>query len=81
MDKKKSIKPAKKAKKGRRGRKKPTNDVSAPENEKKELIAMLMSKTEKSEEDILAAYDKFHEKFPSGEINEVEFLKESKVSI
>ena len=82
MDKKKGAKPAKKGKKGRRGKKKPTNDVSAEvaaENEKKELVATLVSKTDKSEEDVLAAYDKFHEKFPSGEINEIEFLKESKV--
>ena len=84
MDKKKGGKAGKKGRRGKKGKKKTVSkggvsveDVA--QNEKKELIAMLMSKTDKTEEEVLAAYDKFYEENPSGEISEPEFLKQSKV--
>ena len=82
MDKKKGGRALKKGKRGKKGKKKPANDVSAQvaaQNDKKELIAMLMSKTEKTEEEVLEAYDKFHLEHPFGEISQEEFLKQSKV--
>ena len=82
MDRKKANKPAKKGKRMKKGKKKPSNDVS-PEmaliNEKKDLVAALIAKTGGSEEDILDAYNKFYDEFPSGEISEKEFLDQSKV--
>ena len=82
MDKKKGGRALKKGKRGKKGKKKPANDVSAEvaaQNDKKELIAMLMSKTEKTQEEVLEAYEKFHLEHPSVEISQEEFIKQSKV--
>ena len=82
MDKKKSGKNLKKGRKGKRSKKKVNADISPEDaalNEKKELVAALVSKTGKSEDEVLAAYDKFHEENPSGEISQQLFLETSKV--
>ena len=76
-EKKKKIKKTKKTKK----KKKPLDNASietAAENAKKELLELLMTKTELSEEEIVIAYDEFHEKYPSGAITRKEFLAQSK---
>ena len=44
------------------------------------IIEFLLTKTELSEEELLKAYDDFHEKYPEGEINKTQFLAQSKVS-
>ena len=85
MDYKKSSKPAKKkkTKKGKK-KKKPIDDAAAElaaEKEKKELVESLLAKTDLSEEEIILAYEDFHEKYPSGEITEKEFLQQSKVDL
>ena len=70
----KSIKaPAKKGKKGKKGKKKVDKTLTgdAAEAAKKELVTSLMSKCNMSEEQVLAAYDAFYEKYPSGEITQV----------
>ena len=74
----------KKKKKNKQTKKKKPIDTAAvelaAENAKRELVEFLQTKTELSEEEILLAYDHFHEKFPSGEITKQEFLIQSKVS-
>ena len=74
----------KKKKKSSKAKKKKPIDTAAvelaAENAKRELVEFLQTKTELSEEEILVAYDHFHEKYPSGEINKQEFLVQSKVS-
>jgi hypothetical protein len=72
----------KKPKKGKK-KKKPIDDAAAElaaENEKKALVESLVAKTDLFEEEILAAYEEFYEKFPSGEITEKQFLQQSTVS-
>ena len=72
----------KKTKKGKK-KKKPIDNAAtelAAEMEKKELVDSLVVKTDLLEEDILVAYDEFHEKYPSGEITEKEFMGQSTVS-
>ena len=86
MDKKKGSKPAKKGKKGKLGKKGKKNiakDLSgdAAENAKKELITSLMAKCDLSEEEVTAAYDAFHEKYPVGEISQQQFMEESNAGI
>ena len=86
MDKKKGSKPAKKGKKGKLGKKGKKNiakDLTgdAAENAKKELITSLMAKWDLSEEEVTAAYDVFHEKYPSGEISQQQFMEESNAGI
>ena len=80
MDKKKNAKPTKKAKKGKKGKKNVSKDVTA-EAAKKELITSLMEKCKLSEEYVLSAYDQFHEKYPSGEITQTQFVEQSKAGI
>ena len=66
--------PAKsKGKKGKKSKKKVDKNLTgdAAEAAKKELISSLMSKCNMSEEQVLAAYDVFYEKHPSGEISQV----------
>ena len=73
----------KKKKSSKTKKKKPIDTAAvelAAENAKRELVEFLQTKTELSEEEILVAYDHFHEKYPSGEINKQEFLIQSKVS-
>ena len=74
----------KKKKKNKQTKKKKPIDTAAvelaAENAKRELVEFLQTKTELSEEEILLAYDHFHEKFPSGEITKQEFLIQSKAS-
>ena len=82
MDTKRRGKPAKKKKSKKGKKKKPIDDAAAElaaENEKKELVESLMAKTDLMEEEILAAYEDFYEKYPRGEINEKQFLQQSKV--
>ena len=84
MDTKRRGKPAKKkkSKKGKK-KKKPIDDAAAElaaQNEKKELVESLVAKTDLLEEEILAAYEDFYDKYPSGEITEKQFLQQSKVN-
>ena len=82
MDTKRRGKPAKKKKSKKGKKKKPIDDAAAElaaENEKKELVESLVAKTDLLEEEILAAYEEFYEKYPSGEITEKQFLQQSKV--
>ena len=82
MDTKRRGKPAKKKKSKKGKKKKPIDDAAAElaaENEKKELVESLVAKTDLEEEEILAAYEEFYEKYPSGEITEKQFLQQSKV--
>ena len=86
MDKKKGSKPTKKGKKGKlgkKGKKNITKDLTgdAAENAKKELITALMAKCDLSEEEVTAAYDVFHEKYPGGEISKQQFMEESNAGI
>ena len=46
---------------------------------KVESIKLLVEKFEMSNIDALIAYDKFHKKYPSGEIKKLDFLEENKV--
>ena len=46
---------------------------------KVESIKLLVKKFEMSNIDALLAYDKFHKKYPSGEIKKLDFLEENKV--
>lgn len=75
MDKRRNSKaPAKtKGKKGKKSKKKVDKSLTgdAAEAAKKELIASLVSKCNMSEEQVLAAYDAFYEKYPGGEISQV----------
>ena len=83
MDSKRRVKTGKKRKSKKAKKKKPIDDEAAQlaaENEKKALIESLMAKTDLLEEEILAAYDDFYEKYPKGEITEKQFLQQSTVS-
>ena len=64
--------PSKNKKKGKKGKKKADKNLSgdAAEEAKKELISSLMAKCNMSEEQVLAAYDAFYQKYPSGEITQ-----------
>ena len=55
-------------KKGKKGKKKVDKTLTgdAADNAKKELVASLMAKCNMSEDQVLAAYDAFYEKYPSG---------------
>ena len=84
MDNKKNGKPAKKkkTKKGKK-KKKPIDNVAADlaaENAKKKLVESLVAKTDLLEEEILAAYEEFYEKYTKGVITEKQFLQQSKVA-
>ena len=82
MENKKNAKPAKKKKTKKGKKKKPIDDAAAElaaENEKKVLVESLVAKTDLLEEEILAAYDEFYEKYPKGEITEEQFLDQSTV--
>ena len=73
----------KKSKKGKK-KKKPIDDAAAElaaENEKRELVESLVAKTDLLEDEILAAYEEFYEKYPGGEISEEQFLQQSTVII
>ena len=82
MDSKRRVKTGKKRKSKKAKKKKPIDDEAAQlaaENEKKALVESLMAKTDLLEEEILAAYDDFYEKYPKGEITEKQFLQQSTV--
>jgi len=83
MDKRKNTKvPHKTKKKGKKSKKKVDKTLTgdAAENAKQELIKSLCSKCNMSEEQVLAAYDSFYAKYPSGEITQ-EFLNQQKYPI
>merc|ERR1711988_1149344 len=46
-----------------------------------ELISSLMAKCNMSEEQVLAAYDSFYAKYPSGEITQTQFVEQSTAGI
>ena len=82
MDSKRRVKTGKKRKSKKSEKKKPLDDEAtqlAAENEKKALVESLMAKTDLLEEEILAAYEDFYEKYPKGEITEKQFLQQSTV--
>ena len=74
MDKRRNSKAPAKKKKGKKGKKKVDKNLTgdAAEAAKKELISSLVSKCNMSEEQVLAAYDSFYEKYPGGEISQVQ---------
>ena len=49
------------------------------ENAKIEMIQALLLKTDLNEEELNETYDVFYSKYPEGELNEAQFLRESKV--
>lgn len=63
-----------KGKKGKKGKKKVDKNLTgdAAEAAKKELVQALMAKCNMSEDQVLAAYDAFYEKYPAGEITQVQ---------
>ena len=68
------------AKKGKKGNKKVKKSLS-PEEQKKELVSALVAKCEMTEEEVLKAYDEFHEKNKKGVIGKEEFVSSRKVTI
>merc|ERR1711936_1008196 len=77
----KSVGP-KKGKKGGRKKKIPKDLTGeAADNAKKELIASLVAKTNKSEEEVEAAYDAFYAEYPGGEITQAQFVEQSTAGI
>ena len=66
------------AKKGKKGKKKVKKSLS-PEEQKKELVSALVAKCEMTEEEVLKAYDEFHEKNKKGVIGKEEFVRSRKV--
>ena len=73
----------KKKRKDKKKRKKQAEEAAAAlaaENEKAALVDSLLSKTDLSKSEILAAYDKFYSKYPDGEITKKQFLEESSVN-
>ena len=65
------------AKKGKKKGKK-TRPMD-PEEEKKELVRALMAKCNMTEEEVLEAYDGFHEQNKKGVISKEEFIHSRKV--
>merc|ERR1712038_1320863 len=70
MDKKKATKGGAKTKgkKGKKTKKKPDKNLTgdAAAEAKKELVTALMAKCNMSEDQVLAQYDAFYQKYPSG---------------
>ena len=84
MERSRTIQGGKKKKKvkARRKKKGPVDTAAlelAEENAKRDLLESLGSKIGVSEEEILTAYEEFHEKYPGGVINKTQFLAQSKV--
>ena len=52
---------------------------STPVDEKKEIVAALMAKCDRSEEEVLHAYDDFHLKYEDGSISRKEYTTSKKV--
>ena len=50
-------------------------------DEKKEIIAALIVKCDKTEEEVLKAYEEFHLKYENGFISREEFTNSTKVNI
>ena len=84
MNNKTSAKTHSKKKKAKKVKKKieeaPPPDLTS-ENAKIEMIQALLLKTDLNEEELNQAYDDFYSKYPEGELNEAQFLRESKVHI
>lgn len=55
------------------------NNTEEIVDEKKEMIMALMKKCNKSEEEILIAYDEFHLKYENGSISKDDYISSSKV--
>ena len=83
MNNKTSAKSHSKKKKVKKVKKKieeaPPPDLTS-ENAKIEMIQALLLKTDLNEEELNQAYDDFYSKYPEGELNEAQFLRESKVN-
>ena len=82
MNNKTSAKSHSKKKKAKKVKKKieeaPPPDLTS-ENAKIEMIKALLLKTDLNEDELNQAYDDFYSKYPDGELNEAQFLRESKV--
>ena len=82
MNNKTSSKSHSKKKKAKKVKKKieeaPPPDLTS-ENAKIEMIKALLQKTDLNEDELIQAYDDFYSKYPEGELNEAQFLRESKV--
>ena len=70
----------KKVKKVKKKIEEPAPPDLTSENAKLEMIQALLLKTDLNEDELNEAYDVFYSKYPDGELNEDQFLKESKVS-
>ena len=84
MNNKTSAKSHSKKKKAKKVKKKieeaPPPDLTS-ENAKIEMIQALLLKTDLNEDELNQNYDDFYSKYPEGELNETQFLRESKVLI
>ena len=70
---------AKKGKKIKKKGKKSSGNVLSPEEEKKEVVSVLMTKCDMAEEEVLEAYDEFHNQHEKGVISKEEFVKTRRV--
>ena len=66
------------AKKGRKKVKK--SQKKTPEEAKSEVVEILVAKCGKEREEVLEAWDQFHEQFPGGLIPKEDFLASKKVN-
>ena len=66
------------AKKGRKKVKK--SQKKTPEEAKSEVVEILVAKCGKEKEEVLEAWDQFHEQFPGGLIPKEDFLASKKVN-
>jgi len=84
MNNKTSSKSHSKKKKAKKVKKKieeaPPPDLTS-ENAKIEMIKALLQKTDLNEDELIQAYDDFYSKYPEGELNEAQFLRESKAGV
>ena len=66
----------------RRGKLQRIEDIEDPEvHEKRELVKILMSKCNKTQEDILEEYDIFYQQHPEGQMSKDEYVNSTKVSL
>ena len=56
------------------------NPTQGVVDEKKEIVAALMVKCDKSEQEVLEAYDDFHLKYEDGSISRKEYTNSKKVN-
>ena len=67
------------ARKGKNSKRKNKKSLT-PEEEKKEMVSVLMVKCDKTEEEVLQAYDDFHINHTDGVISKDDFLKSTDVT-